>query len=122
LTTSVELAGIVPIPEGDSRLEHEKTFKPFADDRNVRAQHLERLLQVRDSAKHEAPPFQAANKSPEIDTVSQAYTRPLICANPGGRENIDSERDESSSSSTSSSDWEEVESLSSHRFAPATWI
>jgi len=47
---------------------HRKTFKPLSDDRDARAAELEKILKDRDKKRYE----------PELDTISQSYTRPQV--------------------------------------------
>jgi len=102
---------------------HRRTFKPLSDDRDARAAELERILKDRDKKRFE----------PELDATSQSYIRPQVNSdNPlekkeevweNGEEEVNERGDQGSDDSTaSSSDWEEVESLSDPRYAPAPWV
>jgi hypothetical protein len=103
---------------------HRKTFKPLSDDRDARAAELEKILKDRDKKRYE----------PEFDTTSQSYTRPQVNSAGGGeaKEGVWENKEEANEcsdhgsdddgSTVSSSDWEEVESLSDPRYAPAPWV
>jgi len=104
---------------------HRKTFKPLSDDRDARAAELEKILKDRDKKRYE----------PELDIASQSYTRPQVnSSNPlemkegewDYREKVNESgnhgSDDDDGPTASSSDWEEVESLSDPRYAPAPWV
>jgi hypothetical protein len=106
---------------------HRKTFKSHSDDRDARAVELEKIRQFlndRDKNRHE----------PEPNIVSQSCTGSQNnFGNPLGlkedvwenKEEVNECNDHGSDddgSTESSSDWEEVESLSDPRYAPAPWV